>query len=150
MSTPPTPPAEPLQRHLISDLPEALGQTVTLQGWVYSRRDLGGIRFLLLRDRSGVVQCVFGKTELPLAESCVRVTGRVAESPKAPGGLEVHAEALELITNAAEPPPSRSPKRRGTSTPTRSWSTATSPCGAPRRARRSRCKRSSCALFGRC
>jgi nondiscriminating aspartyl-tRNA synthetase len=110
MSTPPPPAEAPHTRHLISDLPEALGQLVTLQGWVYSRRDLGGIRFLLLRDRSGVVQCVFGKTDLPLAESCIRVTGRVVESPKAPGGLEVQAETLEVITEAAEPPPIEIPK----------------------------------------
>lgn len=97
-------------RSLIADLPQAIGDTVILSGWVHSRRDLGGIRFLLLRDRTGVVQCVFGKVELPIAESCVRVSGTVVESKKAPGGLEIQADALDVIAEATEPPPIEIPK----------------------------------------
>ena len=97
-------------RCLIADLPERIGQDVTVQGWVHSRRDLGGIRFLLLRDRSALVQCVFGKVDLPIGESCVRIRGQVVESGKAPGGLEVQAESLELIAPAIEPSPIEIPK----------------------------------------
>jgi len=99
-----------MQRTLIADLPSALNQSVSISGWVYSRRDLGGIRFLLVRDRSGLVQCVFGKVDLPLSESCVSVTGTVVESKKAPGGLEIQAETLQIITEAVETPPIEIPK----------------------------------------
>jgi nondiscriminating aspartyl-tRNA synthetase len=97
-------------RSLISDLSGLVGEAVRLQGWVHNRRDLGGIQFLLLRDRTGLVQCVFEKTALPLQESCVRLTGKVVTNPKAPGGIEIHADSLELITQALEPTPLEIPK----------------------------------------
>jgi nondiscriminating aspartyl-tRNA synthetase len=97
-------------RTLVRDLPSKLGQHVTLQGWVHNRRDLGGIKFLLLRDRSGVVQCVFEQGDLPIGESCVEVRGKVVASDKAPGGLEVVAEGLKVIAEAVEPAPIEVPK----------------------------------------
>ncbi|MEJ2358446.1 MAG: aspartate--tRNA(Asn) ligase [Deinococcales bacterium] len=98
------------ERTLTRALPTRVGETVTLQGWVHNRRDLGGIQFLLLRDRSGLVQCVFERTELPLHESCVRVRGTVVANDRAPGGVEVQAEALEVVSRASAPPPVEIPK----------------------------------------
>src|SRR5690606_37056768 len=100
-------------RTLVSGLADRVGDVVRLQGWVLTRRDLGGIGFLLLRDRSGVVQCVVeravsgrgGLHGLPLHESYVSLTGRVVAHAKAPGGVEVHASSLEVVSEAAAPPP---------------------------------------------
>lgn len=97
-------------RALVSNLPALSGQEVTLQGWVHNRRRLGGISFLILRDRTGTVQVVFEQTELPLFESSVRVTGKVVENPRAPGGFEVQGRRLELISEADAPPPIEVPK----------------------------------------
>jgi nondiscriminating aspartyl-tRNA synthetase len=94
-----------MSRTLIAELSAHLDSDVVLQGWVHNRRQLGGISFLILRDKSGICQCVFEKTDIPLHESCVRVTGKVVRSPKAPGGLELRAKTLELITEAKDPPP---------------------------------------------
>lgn len=100
-------------RTLVSGLADRVGDVVRLQGWVLTRRDLGGVGFLLLRDRSGVVQCVVeravsgrgGLHGLPLHESYVSLTGRVVAHAKAPGGVEVHASSLEVVSEAAAPPP---------------------------------------------
>ncbi len=92
-------------RTLVADLAAALGQDVTLRGWVHHRRDLGGIAFLHLRDRTGVVQCVLEGLEPPLHESSVQVKGSVVANAKAPGGLEVQVRELQVITRATTPPP---------------------------------------------
>lgn len=92
-------------RTLVKDLPDQLGQQVLLRGWVHHRRDLGGLAFIHLRDRSGVVQCVLEGIAPPLHESSVEVEGKVVESRKAPGGLELQASALRVISLASAPPP---------------------------------------------
>ena len=94
-----------MTRVLVSDLAEHIGEQVTLLGWVHNRRNMGGISFLILRDRSGTVQCVYQNTEIPLHESCVEVTGTVVEHAKAPSGVEVQATKLEVITEALDQPP---------------------------------------------
>src|SRR5690625_4096944 len=87
-----------------------LDKPVTLRGWVHNRRDLGGVQFLLLRDRDGVVQCVFSGTDLPLPESSVEISGTVVENLRAPGGLELQAQSLRLINEATAPTPIEVPK----------------------------------------
>ncbi|MDZ7801245.1 MAG: aspartate--tRNA(Asn) ligase [Trueperaceae bacterium] len=100
------------ERTLAHALEEQLGARVTLRGWVHARRDLGGVQFLLLRDRSGVAQCVLHGTPVPLPESCVQVGGTVVASDKAPGGFEVQADALTVLSEATAPPPVEIPKER--------------------------------------
>jgi nondiscriminating aspartyl-tRNA synthetase len=89
----------------VSAVDQHLDDVVSLRGWVHTRRDLGGISFLLLRDATGVIQCVFQGTDLPLHESCVLVTGKVVANRRAPGNFEVQAQELELISEALLPPP---------------------------------------------
>ena len=101
--------------------PDHLGQTVTLCGWVHSRRDLGGVIFIDVRDREGRTQTVFDPSDLSADvferaaglrnESVIRVTGRVRQRPegtnnaKIPTGeVEVLVKELETL-NLAEPLP---------------------------------------------
>ncbi|WP_333659804.1 aspartate--tRNA(Asn) ligase [Meiothermus cerbereus] len=100
-----------MSRTLASQIAKHLGQTVTLQGFLHWKRDLGGIQFALLRDRSGIVQVVVDKRfELPLAESSMRVVGEVVANPKAPGGYEVIAQEIDFYAKASEPSPIEIPK----------------------------------------
>ena len=73
----------------IKDLSKHVGESVQLRGWVYGKRSSGKIRFLMLRDGSGIVQLVFIKGNVPdgtfeefdklTQESSVIVTGKVRE-----------------------------------------------------------------------
>jgi aspartyl-tRNA synthetase len=99
---------------------EVIGQTVTLQGWVQKRRDLGGLIFIDLRDREGIVQVVFNpdfsKEALGIAETVrneyvLEVTGKVVEreekqkNPKVKtGSIELHVEKVCIINEAKTPP----------------------------------------------
>ena len=96
---------------------EHAGQTVTLTGWVASRRDHGGVEFIDLRDASGVCQVVARDEVLTGAahglrnEYCVKVTGEVARrgaenvNPDLPTGeIEVVAADIEVLSEAAPLP----------------------------------------------
>ena len=91
---------------------EHAGQTVTLAGWVARRRDHGGVAFLDLRDRSGVVQVVLhdGAQDLR-AEYCVQVTGTVQKRPAGnenadlpTGAIELSVDDLVVLTTSAALP----------------------------------------------
>ncbi len=94
-------------------------QTVTLCGWVNKRRDLGGLIFIDMRDREGVVQVVFdpdNKKAYEIAsdlrnEYCIIVTGVVKARPsdqvktdRATGAIEVYASELEIVNRSAPLP----------------------------------------------
>jgi aspartyl-tRNA synthetase len=97
--------------------PAHIGQVVTLTGWVHSRRDLGGLIFIDVRDREGRTQTVFDPSDLPKdlferaaalrSECVVRVTGKVRQrpggtnNPKIPSGeIEVMVKELEVLNVA--------------------------------------------------
>ncbi len=97
------------------------GERVRLAGWVHRRRDLGGLIFVDLRDRSGRVQLSFGPDWTDAAslerahglgaEGVIRVEGDVVARPKdavnpdlATGAVEVHVSSLEVLSQAETPP----------------------------------------------
>ncbi len=96
-----------------------LGQTVTLFGWAHRRRDHGGVIFIDLRDREGLVQVVsdpdradtFATADRVRNEFVLRVTGRVRRRPDGTvnaglrsGEVEVLAESLEILNPSVTPP----------------------------------------------
>ncbi|CAN5690184.1 aspartate--tRNA(Asn) ligase [soil metagenome] len=98
-------------RTLSSQLPELAGKTITLQGWVHRIRNFGGLRFLILRDRTGLAQIVIPKSldlKSDLGEiNCewvVAIRGTVQAEPRAPGGCEVIAQSVRAISRAQIPP----------------------------------------------
>lgn len=86
------------------------GDHATVAGWVHEIRDLGGIAFLILRDTEGKIQVKFEKDEMDdelvetglnaARESVVSVTGEVEEEPRAPTGVEITPESVEVIAEA--------------------------------------------------
>lgn len=88
---------------------------VNVAGWVHELRDLGGISFLLLRDRDGIMQITMPKKKVPpelvervrslSRESVVRVAGHVKVEPKAPQGCEIIPNEVELLSAAESPLP---------------------------------------------
>jgi nondiscriminating aspartyl-tRNA synthetase len=88
-------------RTLVSEVAARVGSTVSLYGWVHRVRDLGGVSFVLLRDRSGTCQLVFDSKPEVTLESVVRVDGTAARNEKAPGGVEVRVTSMEVISTAA-------------------------------------------------
>ena len=103
-----------MRTHYCGDLRSShIGQTVTLFGWVDRRRDHGGVIFIDLRDRAGVVQIASNPIQTPIAypiaeglrsEYVVKVTGAVSQrppeslNPKIPTGeIEIYADSIELL-----------------------------------------------------
>jgi aspartyl-tRNA synthetase len=98
-----------------------IGSTVTLFGWVDRRRDHGGVIFIDLRDRSGVIQVVSDPERTPASypqadplrnEYVVKIQGRVSQrpedslNPKLPTGeVEIYADSIELLNAVRKPLP---------------------------------------------
>jgi asparaginyl-tRNA synthetase len=91
----------------IKDLVSHVGEVVRLRGWVFNTRSGGKIRFLLLRDGTGILQCVAGKRDVSEAdfetlgtvaqESSVEVTGTVRADDRAPGGYELTLDGVTVV-----------------------------------------------------
>jgi asparaginyl-tRNA synthetase len=98
----------------IAELGEHVGETVTLRGWVYNWRKKGKLRFIILRDGYGYLQCVVFRPEVEdevwetavalTQESSVEVTGSVAADDRAPGGYELKVSGLCAVQISPEYP----------------------------------------------
>ncbi|MBW6441427.1 aspartate--tRNA(Asn) ligase [Patescibacteria group bacterium] len=97
-----------MERTYIKDLKEKIGEKVKINGFVQAIRDQGAIKFFVVRDVTGTVQIVILKGaggvfeeagEVSL-ESVVSIEGLVKEEKQAPGGFEIQAENMEILSKA--------------------------------------------------
>jgi asparaginyl-tRNA synthetase len=105
----------------IDQVGKHVGESVTIKGWLHNRRSSGKIHFLVIRDGTGFLQVVMGKKDVDEAtftradhlsqESAVIVTGTVRADERAPGGYEMIATGLEVVSEAHDYP--ITPKEHG-------------------------------------
>src|SRR5512144_443082 len=91
----------------IGDIAAREGQEATLRGWVYNRRSSGKLQFILLRDGTGIIQCVAFKGNFPpeqfealdklTQESSVEIRGKVRKDSRSPGGYELDVTGFKVI-----------------------------------------------------
>lgn len=95
--------------------PDLDGEDLEIAGWVHEIRDLGKLKFLILRDREGLLQVVVKEGDCPdevislvdelSKESVIRVRGKVTENEKAPGNVELKPTEAEVLSKADSPLP---------------------------------------------
>jgi asparaginyl-tRNA synthetase len=109
------------QRFYIEDASKYDGQVVTVKGWVYNKRSSGKIKFIVMRDGTGLMQGVlfkgecseeaFGEFEKLTQESSVEVTGKLRAEPRSAGGYEMGVQSIKIV-QVADPYPI-TPKEHG-------------------------------------
>ncbi len=98
-------------RVLNKDVASHKGKEITIEGWLHKKRLLGGLTFINLRDRSGLVQVVIkDKNEVEKLRglqlgTVLKITGTVTDEPRAPGGAEIHDAKIEVIIPVTEESP---------------------------------------------
>jgi nondiscriminating aspartyl-tRNA synthetase len=100
-----------ISRTLAADLPAQAGQHVKIAGWLHRKRQLKSMTFLIVRDRSGLVQAVLtapavieAAAALP-EETVIQIEGTVTASPQAPGGAELTEPVITPLSGPAAAPP---------------------------------------------
>jgi asparaginyl-tRNA synthetase len=106
----------------IADIAQHEGKEVTLRGWVYNRRSSGKLQFIMLRDGTGIIQCVAFRGNFPpeqfdaldkaTQESSISICGKVRKDARAPGGFELDMSGFEIHQVADGYP--ITPKEHGT------------------------------------
>lgn len=100
-----------MNRVLARDINSKVGDQAEVQGWLHKKRLLGGLNFVLVRDRSGVTQ-VLVKDEAEAEKlrglhigTVLKIIGNVVEEPRAPGGAELHDPEISVMVPVTEEPP---------------------------------------------
>ncbi len=98
----------------VEDISKYKDQRVEIRGWIYNKRSSGKVRFLLIRDGTGIIQGtitspekenpLFEKFDSLTQESSLIVRGRVKEDRRAPGGYEIEIEEIEILQIAQDYP----------------------------------------------
>jgi len=106
----------------ISEGPEYVGGVVEIRGWLTHHRSSGKVQFLVVRDGSGIIQCVAGIKDIPAEtwEACAELTqesslvvcGTLRADARAPGGVEMGVRSVRVVARAEGYP--ISPKEHGT------------------------------------
>ncbi|MGD8978706.1 MAG: asparagine--tRNA ligase [candidate division WOR-3 bacterium] len=98
----------------IEDIGKHAGMDITIKGWLYNKRSSGKIRFMLVRDGTGVVQAVIVKDEVDektfeaadriTQESSIILKGQVRKDKRAPGGYEIVVKEIQVLQTTQEYP----------------------------------------------
>jgi asparaginyl-tRNA synthetase len=112
---------ESMKRVYIESLNDHVGEVAELRGWLYHKRSSGKVRFLVMRDGTGILQGVmvkggvsdevFEKFDALTQESSFSMTGKVKKDDRAPGGFELEVRDVQVISIALEYP--ITPKEHG-------------------------------------
>jgi asparaginyl-tRNA synthetase len=110
-----------MNRMYIEELSRHTGEEVTLRGWVYNKRSSGKIKFIVMRDGTGLVQGVivkgavteevFNRFDELTQESSFEMIGKVRKEDRAPGGYEMDVSGIRVISIARDYP--ITPKEHG-------------------------------------
>ena len=97
-----------MKRILVKNIPNFIEKEIKIEGWLYRVRRLKSITFLVIRDRSGLVQCVIENNNIDLSslklESVVSIVGIVKKSNNSLNPFEILVESFEIISEAHELP----------------------------------------------
>src|SRR5215216_4612984 len=100
-----------MERTLVADLGERVGERVRVAGWLHHQRQLARVAFVLVRDATGLAQVVVEDEPTRTAigalvgETVVDVEATVVASTQAPGGVELHDAVVTVIATPEAPPP---------------------------------------------
>ena len=98
-----------MERILARDVGQHIGKRVLLKGWVHTVRAMGKLNFIVLRDRTGLVQTKirgYEDSEDQLKdEASIQIIGNVVEDDRAPEGFEIDIDELTIISPAIDTPP---------------------------------------------